>query len=90
MPSLLALSRSRLYPAVRITLASGGMVLAAAWLAERTTLISVNPLDAMAEGVVAHPFVVAATLACLTAVAWSVPALRGPSPAASTLKSGGG
>jgi HupE / UreJ protein len=86
MPSLMLLSRTRLYPAVRITLASGGMVLAAAWLAERTTLISTNPLDGMAEGLVAHPFVVAAAVACLTAVASSVPALRHPPSAASKLK----
>jgi hypothetical protein len=86
MPSLLLLSRTRLYPAVRITLASGGMVLAAAWLAERTTLISTNPLDGMAEGLVAHPFVVAAAVACLTAVASSVPALRNRQSVASKLK----
>jgi HupE / UreJ protein len=86
MPSLMLLSRTRLYPTVRITLASGGMVLAAAWLAERTTLISNNPLDGMAEGLVAHPFVVAAAVACLTAVASSVPALRHPPSAASKLK----
>jgi hypothetical protein len=86
MPSLMLLSRTRLYPAVRITLASGGLVLAAAWLAERTTLISTNPLDGMAEGLVAHPFVVAAAVACLAAVASSVPALRHPPSAASKLK----
>jgi HupE / UreJ protein len=76
MPSLIMLSRTQLYPVVRTAMAGFGIVLAAAWLAERTTLVTVNPLDGVATGLVAHPFVVAATLACLTAVAWSVPALR--------------
>jgi hypothetical protein len=57
--SPIVLSRTRIYPAVRIALASLGIVLAAAWLAERTTLITSNPLAAVSELLVAHPFVVA-------------------------------
>jgi len=73
MPSLMVLSRTRPYPAVRVTLASSGIVLAAAWLAERTTLIAFNPLDGISTALVAHPFVVAATLGCLAAIAYLRP-----------------
>jgi HupE / UreJ protein len=90
MPSLIVLSRTQLYPVVKTASAGSGIVLATAWLAERTTLITVNPLDGVATALVAHPFVVAVTLACLTAVAWSVPALRNPSPAVWMLKAKGG
>jgi hypothetical protein len=74
MPSLLALSRTQLYPAVRAEVASGGIVLAAAWLAERTTLITVNLLDGVAAALVAHPFILAATRACLAMATWTAPA----------------
>jgi hypothetical protein len=80
MPSLLALSRTQLYPAARIALAGFGIVLAAAWLAERTTLIPADPLERVSTMLVAHPFIVAATLACLAAGTWAVPGLRNPSP----------
>ena len=73
MPSLMVLSRTRLYPAIRVTLASSGIVLAAAWLAERTTLIAFNPLDGISTALVAHPFVMAATLGCLAAIAYLRP-----------------
>lgn len=71
MPSLLVLSRTRSYPAIRTTLAGAGIVLAAAWLAERTTLISTNPLDGISAALVTHPFLVAATLAGTAASAWT-------------------
>ncbi|GAA2686981.1 hypothetical protein Apa02nite_037180 [Actinoplanes palleronii] len=73
MPSLLVLSRTRIYPAVRIGIAGAGVVLATAWLAERTTLISENPLNRVTDGLVAHPFLVAAALAVVAGVAWAVP-----------------
>jgi HupE/UreJ protein len=76
MPSLMVLSRTSLYPAIRVILASSGVVLAAAWLAERTTLITSNPLDGVSTALATHPFVVAATLACLATAAWVVPSLR--------------
>jgi hypothetical protein len=50
-------------------------VLAAAWLAERRTLITSNPLAGVSELLVAHPFVVAGGLAGLAAAAWAVPRL---------------
>ena len=76
MPSLIVLSRTRAYPAVRIAVAGTGVVLAAAWLAERTTLIPANPLNAVPDALVAHPFAVAGVLALTAAAAWAVPAMR--------------
>jgi hypothetical protein len=48
MPSLIVLSGTRLYRVVRTALMGLGILLAAAWLAERTTLIRTNPLDVVA------------------------------------------
>lgn len=67
MPSLIVLSRSHVYPAVRTGLAGVGVVLAAGWLAERTTLIEANPFEPLSTALVEHPFTVPAALA-LTAV----------------------
>ena len=78
MPSLLVLSRTRAYPAVRLALAALGVVLAAAWLAERTTLINTNPLEPVSNALVAHPIPVVAVLALAAATAWSVPGWRVP------------
>jgi hypothetical protein len=81
MPSLLVLSRTRIYPAARLTAAATGVVLATAWLAERTTLITDNPLNHVTDTLIAHPFAVAGTLAALAAGSWAVPSLRAqPSP----------
>jgi hypothetical protein len=76
MPSLMVLSRTRLYPAVRTILAGSGIVLASAWLAERTTLITANPLEPISTTLVAHPLLAAAVLAGLAAAARAVPSLR--------------
>jgi hypothetical protein len=76
MPSLLVLSRTRVYPALRTGLAGAGVVLAAAWLAERTTLLDTNPLNAVADAMVAHPFTIAALAAAVAVASWSVPGLR--------------
>ena len=73
MPSLLLLSRTRAYPATRLALAGGGIVLAAAWLAERTTLIGRDPLEPVTDGLISHPLAVAAALALLAVAAWAVP-----------------
>jgi len=73
MPSLMVLSRTRVYPTVRIVLASFGLVLAAAWLAERTMLTTVNPLDGVSAALVEHPFTSAACLACVAAATWAGP-----------------
>ena len=82
MPSLMALSRTQLYPAARVALAGLGIVLAAGWLAERTTLIAANPLERVPAALVAHPFIAAATLACVAVATWAVPAceVRRPAP----------
>jgi HupE / UreJ protein len=81
MPSLMVLSHTLAYPTVRIALASLGVVLAAAWLAERTTLITSNPLVGISTAVVEHPIPVVAGLAGAAAATWAVPALRTRSPA---------
>jgi len=76
MPSLLVLSQTRIYPAARLTVATIGIVLAAAWLAERTTLLPDNPLNHISDALIAHPFLVAGALAAVAAASWSVPDLR--------------
>ncbi|OHV28733.1 hypothetical protein BCD49_37540 [Pseudofrankia sp. EUN1h] len=76
MPSLLVLSGTHIYPAARLTTAGIGIVLAAAWLAERTTLIASNPLNHVSDALIAHPFVVAGTVAVTAAVSWAIPGLR--------------
>ena len=85
MPSLTVLSRTRLYPALRIVLAGSGCVLAAGWLAERTASITSSPFDGVTTALVAHPVAVAAALAGLAAVGRAVPGLRAPSPGPASL-----
>ncbi len=76
MPSLMLLSRTQLYSPIRTAVASLGIVLAAAWLAERTTLITDNPLEGVSVALVEHPFLVTATLARAAVAIWAVPGLR--------------
>ncbi|WP_285473153.1 HupE/UreJ family protein [Actinoplanes sp. NBRC 101535] len=73
MPSFLALDRTRLYPGFRIVVAGTGIVLAAAWFAERTTMIGGNPLEPVTDHLVEHPFLTAAAIALVAVVARSVP-----------------
>jgi hypothetical protein len=68
MPSLMVLSRSRAYPAVRTGLAGLGIVLALGWLAERTTLIGSDPLDDVAGALVTYPYAVPIALALAAGV----------------------
>jgi HupE/UreJ protein len=94
MPSLLVLSRTRIYPGVRITAAGIGVVLAAAWLAERTTLIASNPFNHLTDALIEHPFTVAATIAVTAAISWAAPPLRtttarAPAPAGHDLQTSG-
>lgn len=70
------LSRTRIYPTVRVTVAGFGVVLAFAWIAERTTLTNSNPLEPISETLVAPPFTVARTLALAAALTWAIPRLR--------------
>lgn len=58
-----------------------GVVLAAALLAERTTLITRNPLVGISTALVEHPILVAAGVAGTAAATWAVPALRSQPPA---------
>lgn len=80
MPSLLILSQTRIYPAARLTIATIGIALATAWLAERTTLIPNNPLNHLTDTLITHPFAVAGTLAAIAAITWAVPNLRTAEP----------
>ncbi|WP_250009869.1 HupE/UreJ family protein [Actinoplanes sp. M2I2] len=91
MPSLLVLSRTKIYPGVRITAAGIGVVLAAAWLAERTTLIVANPFNHLTDALIEHPFLVAVTIALIAAISWAAPPLRAttartPAPAGPGLR----
>lgn len=70
MPSLRLLSRTDLYPEVRITLATVGIVLATAWLLERTEVLGTDPFDGITNSLVEHQFVGASGLAALAATTW--------------------
>lgn len=72
MPSLYVLSRTRIYPAVRIGGGLFGAVLSSAWLLDRTSLIGSDPFESLSTALVEHPFTVAASFAVLAAVAASL------------------
>jgi hypothetical protein len=75
MPSLLLLSRTRLYVAIRIPAALFGAVAAAGWIAER--LVSApNPMDAVVTALAQRAVFVAIGLTLPGAVAWSHTKLR--------------
>jgi hypothetical protein len=65
MPSLIALSGTVIYPALRITAAGLGAVLATAWLSERSGLTDANPFEPVADLLVDHPYALATALALL-------------------------
>jgi len=62
MPSLLLLSRTPAYPVLRLGVAGLGAVLAAGWLAQRTGLILINPLEPAGSLLVDHPLALAVGL----------------------------
>jgi hypothetical protein len=68
MPSLMVLSRTIAYPALRTGAAIVGVGLASAWLGERTGLLTTNPLAPVGEVLVQHPLLLAAGLAVLAIV----------------------
>lgn len=70
MPSLLLLSRTPYYAFARISGAVFGLVLASAWLLERLSVISANPLNAVADAVTDSPFVVPLGLAMVSVGCW--------------------
>jgi len=69
MPSLLALARTALYPALRLTMASVGLLFSVSWMLERTTLIASDPFEGVQTWLVEHPLPVAALFAVLAVVA---------------------
>jgi HupE / UreJ protein len=76
MPSLYILSRTALYPAIRIGVASVGLVLSGAWLLERTTVLPGDPFVAVSDAMIAHPLAVAAAFALVAALAQYLPISR--------------
>lgn len=70
MPSLLVLSRTPHYAAARVLGAAFGFALASAWLLERLSIIRTNPLNAVADAVIAAPFVMPLALALVAAIGW--------------------
>ena len=81
MPSLIILSSTTAYPALRTTTAVVGATLATGWLAQRTGVLTTNPLEPAADVLVDHPFVVAAGLAALALVAAAARQRAGHLPA---------
>jgi hypothetical protein len=65
MPSLYLLSRTRVYGAIRVSVALAGLVVSGAWLLERTSLIAGDPFAGMTDALVQHPFAVGAAFALL-------------------------
>ncbi|MDI9903710.1 HupE/UreJ family protein [Rhodococcus sp. IEGM 1409] len=80
MPSLLLLSRTRVYTPLRVLLAGLGIVLSTGWLLERTTMIHTDPFAPISDAAVTHPFWIAGALAVIAVAIWATPALRLPSP----------
>ena len=81
MPSLIILSSTTAYPALRTTTAVVGATLATGWLAQRTGVLTTNSLEPAADVLVDHPFVVAAGLAALALVAAAAAQRAGHLPA---------
>ena len=76
MPSLYVLSRTPVYSALRTAIALFGLVLSGAWFLERTALISTSPFGSISDGLIAHPFAVAAAFALAAAIAHYLPITR--------------
>ena len=55
MPSLVVISRTAAYPALRTSTAALGAVIAAGWLGERTGMLPSNPLEPIGQLLVEHP-----------------------------------
>jgi hypothetical protein len=68
MPSLLLLSRTAAYPALRHSMAAVGAVLATCWLAERIGLIRSNPTEPVATLLVEQPVALTVGLAVVAIV----------------------
>lgn len=73
MPSLLVLSRTRAYPALRVGLAGLGAAVSTGWLLERVGVLSTNVLEPIANVLVDQPLVAAAFLGVVAGVSWLVP-----------------
>jgi hypothetical protein len=76
MPSLILLSRTRLYPGIRIPGAVFGAAAAGGWIAERLVQLP-NPMDAVVNALAARAAWVALGLFLPGALAWSWAKLHG-------------
>ncbi|NRG41068.1 HupE/UreJ family protein [Rathayibacter sp. VKM Ac-2835] len=70
MPSLLVLARTKSYTVIRLTLAVGGTVLALGWLAERTGLLAVDPMEPVATALIDNPLALPSVLAAAALFSW--------------------
>lgn len=68
MPSLILLSRTPAYPVLRLGVAALGALLASGWLADRSGLVSGNPLEPVGNLLVDHPVGLAVGLGVLALV----------------------
>jgi HupE / UreJ protein len=69
MPSLYVLSQTRAYGVMRPALGRFGLILSAAWLLERTTLVGSDPFAAVSTTAIEHPFTVAGAFALVAVCA---------------------
>lgn len=75
MPSLVLLSRTRLYPSFRIAGACFASLAAAGWIIERTFSEDLH-VDAFVDGLAKHSIVFVASLFLISAASYVMPALR--------------
>ena len=78
MPSLVVLARTTAYPAFRVGVAVVGLVFSASRMLERAALTQSDPFEGVQTWLVEHPFLVAAAVAVLPAIARSVAGRGGP------------
>ncbi|MGY1784386.1 HupE/UreJ family protein [Geodermatophilus sp. SYSU D00698] len=79
-PSLYVVSRTRWYPALRLTGAAVALAAATGWALDRLGLLA-NPLAGAEEAVVAHPWSAVAGLALVAAGCWAADRHRPAGPA---------
>jgi hypothetical protein len=69
VPSLYLLSRTKLYPAIRVAGATFGLAAALGWFVQRVTESVPNPLEPAMTGLTDHGLLIAIALAALAAIA---------------------
>lgn len=69
MPSLIVLSRTAVYPVIRVGLALVALVFSVSWMLERSTLTRSDPFKSLQTWLVEHPLLIAASMALLAIIA---------------------